>query len=313
MPFNIEDQYQQYLYPDAMDFVKNESSGRHVAAASNYSPQPTNANMNANANAKRAPLPPNAIKVLILNNPSKLNKRLIKFFTTNIDFMNRNGMFFEWVVVYEDEMDHYEEQNITEFPVLINGNEQIAGANGIIDRLRGSMSSSKQQGSRPSTGGNDDSELRNYFLKELDNKNDDDMDEDDMFANTITQRVAAMNKSRSVNGQHTVRMTNPEIHERTAKSASKHNNYNFNESRGDSRGASNYDNPLQNAMNNARKQTGKSASKPARADNLEYTPAEETSRRDAPSAAEIARTTSKGSMDDELMLRYWENQETTDF
>jgi hypothetical protein len=312
MPFNVEDQYQQYLYPDAMDFVNNERTGQ-VPAYNDYSPSP---NLEQPRESQRPKLPANAAKVLILNNPSKLNKKLIKFFVTNLDYMNSKGMFFELIVVYEDEMEHYDEQDITEFPMLIDGREQIAGVDSIINNLRSKISNTKNGriagggngrgggGGGGNGGGGGDNELRNYFLKELKN-DDDDVDDNDMFANTITQRVAAMNKARSASGQHTIRMSNPEIHERTARSASKHNNYGFNDDVGK------YDDPLQNAMQTARRKPY-TAPTPQRGDNLEYIPPEETPRYDAPSATDIARATSKGSMDDDLMLKYWENQETTD-
>ncbi len=270
MSFNIEDQYQQFLYPDAMEHIKNERQGK-ISIYDDY----------VKPVQKKKPLPSNAIKVLIMNNPSKLNKRLIKFFTANLDYMNSKNIFFEWIVVYDDEMEHYEDQNITEFPMLILNNEKIAGAGAIINKLQFIINDTKRNIKKEQMGG--DGELRNYFLKELDNKEDDDMDENDIFANTITQKIAAMNRKRQSAGQHTIKNSNPEVYERTARGASK--KYNFNDS--------NHRQPAE------------------RDNNLEYKHPRDLSA-GPPSASEIARVTNSGSIDDELMQKFWENMEETE-
>ncbi len=319
MPFNIEDQYQQYLYPESLGSGSNNDT--------NYGPMDYVDGKTSNARSVFPEDRDDSIKVLILNNPSKINKTLLKFFTKNIDIMNQNGMIFDWIVVYEDEMEQYEEQEITEFPVLVFKNEHIIGADAIInyllegipeENLKSSQVSKKNKNylnsdhrrksitSINASGVGADSDIRNYFLRELDNHQED-ADEDDIFANTVTQRVAAMNKARQINGQPTLKMSNPEIHERTARAASRQHNYRFNE------GPQNYDKSLQNAMNTARKQTERhhvAHQTRARNDNLDehgddahdnnFTP-------NTPNAVDIAKSTSDGSMDDELMLRYWEN------
>ncbi len=304
MSFSIEDQYQQFLYPDAMDYMANERNG-NVSVYQDYSSPPPQPDRGYSTGASqqtqtRNALPPNAIKILILNAPSKLNKRLIKFFMSNLEYMNTKGMFFDWIVVYEDEMEHYEEQNITEFPMLITEREKIAGASSIISKLQSMISGTKRASSSYASGNDPDGELRNYFLKELDNKQDDEVDDNDMFKNTLTERIAAMNKTRQASGQHAVKTTNPEIHERMARSASSNNNYNF-----DDRTRGGFDPHRYTRHTQPPVAAG-------RTDNLEYVPPEETPRNEAPSAADIARYTSNGSIDDQLMMNYWENQETTD-
>lgn len=289
MAFNIEDQYQQFLYPDAIDYVNNERNGR-VEIYQDYN------KVDNHSRGSKPSLPPNAIKILILNDPNKLNKRLIKFFMSNLEYMNSKNIFFDWIVVYDDEIDNYEEQDITEFPVLISEREKISGVNAIINRLQNIIASTKNTRGRSNIDGSE-GELRNYFLRELDDKRDDDMDEDSVFAQTVTQRIAAMNKSRQAAGQHAIRTSNPEIHERTARAASRNNNYGFNE--GTTYDPQRYTRHSEN--NNA-----------TRKDNLEYVPPEETPRQEAPTAAEIARVTNTGSIDDELMMGYWENQQETD-
>ncbi len=322
MSFNLEDQYQQYLYPESLDIDKSI----------NY-----NSSFNFDGNQKIIK-PQNAIgrgskmsnvQVLILNNPSKINKKLFNFFANNIDTFNQNGIIFEWIIVYEDEMEQYEEQEITEFPVIITDNDHIVGVDMIIDYLSGLVSDtelktepnypsrhrSKNKGKKKLNNNklsNDDSDIRNYFLKELDNKEEDD-DEDDIFANTVTQRVAMMNKARQKNGQPTIKMSNPEIHERTARAASRKNNYKFDNDQ-------NYDDTLQNAINNARKninqQTNNRTSEP-RTNNLELDHDEEEFRKNnikqTPSPVDVAKSTSTGSIDDELMLRYWENNTESEY
>ena len=285
MPFNIEDQYQQHLYSSF-----DEEGG-------NYNP--SSYKRPAKPNTKK--YVPNKIKVLILNNPSKLNKKLLMFFNDNLNIMNNKGMFFDWIVVYEDEMEQYEDQQITEFPVLIYEKEQIIGVNAIIKRLKLGISGPKSQSFNRGKAENGESDLRNYFLNEIDDNADEDADEDDVFASTVTQRVAAMNKARQANGQPTLKMSNPEIHERTARSASRQNNYKF-----DDNSAGRKD-PLQHAMNNARKKAGMTRTNNQRIDNLEYEEGDRNREHDAVSVVDIAKSTSTGSIDDELMVKYWEN------
>lgn len=289
MAFSLEDQYQQYLYPDAMNHVEKED---------NYAVQ---------IDKHKKALPSNAIKVFILDKPSNVNKRLIKFFKANLDYMNKKGLFFDWEIVYEDEVDFYEDQNITEFPLMMYNDDHIVGANAIIDALKTPSSNKKQyhsggdrgsHGSHGGRGGNggrrpgnvnidNEENLKDYFTKELENKDDDDMDDDEIFANTITQRVAAMNKARTVNGQPSVKMSNPEVYERTARDASRNKTYNFNENQ----------QPVR------------------RDDNLAYH--DNQTETAGASTVDILRQKKKNGsadtqMDDQMEMQFWENQEMTD-
>jgi hypothetical protein len=42
-----------------------------------------------------------------MNKPTKLTKKLLKFFINSVDDFNKVGIKFEWLVVYESEMEEY--------------------------------------------------------------------------------------------------------------------------------------------------------------------------------------------------------------
>lgn len=268
MSFSLEDQYQQYLYPTEPNY--SEEIPKKIP--------------------KRVKKPANT-KLLLLNKKSKANQRLIKFLKRNLDLLNSKNIIFEWVVVYDDEIDYYDEQNINEFPLLIYNKQHIVGVNSIIDFLHKIIEppAPKRTRERNIQAPQDEDEVRNYLLSEVKNDNDDDMDDDDMFRNTITQRIAAMNSARKTQGQHTISMSNPEIHDRMARTASKSHNYKFDQDE---------------APRFQREQPTRQISQ--RADNVMPQPFK------PPSPAEIAAQTSNGSADDELMLGFWENLEETD-
>jgi hypothetical protein len=316
----LEQQYQEYLYPESM-YYKHEdaqpqsvyggpqipmqsykqnlpgrarigqgNSGRNNISVNQPRPGMTNSNRLMDRSTSRAGQNNNQgdnqgdshikIEILILNKSSKLNKKLFKFFTTDLDYLNKKGFKFEWIIVYEDEMDIYEEQNIVDFPCMISANRRTAGVTQIINALRGNAKSGK-------TKSDDDGGLNSYFHQEINSKEEDDeMDEADMFSQSLTARLSAMQRARNLNGQPTTKLSDQEVHERTGRNAIKKNKYQHR--------------PQQ-------------AQRGPRGDNLEERRIEETPSKDVPSAAEIARATARpNNPDDELLAKFWENMTETE-
>jgi hypothetical protein len=124
MSFSLEDQYQQFLYPMEAD----DSPQKNIYTCGDKK--------------SVAARPAQNIKILLTSNASKPNKKLLKYFKQNLQPLNKAGLVFNWIVVYEDEMDLYEDQGITSFPVLIH-TETIVGVADIIDYLDWATSEKK--------------------------------------------------------------------------------------------------------------------------------------------------------------------------
>lgn len=265
--FNMEEQYQQYLHPDPSESDFSDSIPSAIRSVKGAGSARTNKAKN------RTP-----VKILQINKNSALNKKLLSFFNTGLDKLNATGYIFDWILVYPEEIDLYEEQGIKSFPVMLIDEKKITGTNAIIDFFGGAKCKKVRFAANTKISKNDDDMVRNYLLNELDNKDDDGMDDDEVFANTVTQRINAMNKARGAGGQHTISMSNPEIHERSARSASRHNNFDFEK-------------------------------RPTKNQNLS-----DSGAGSVDSAANILRktTSAKGDLDDDLMLKFWQNQEETE-
>jgi hypothetical protein len=165
------------------------------------------------------------IDILIMNSSSKLNKDLLKFFDKNLDVLVKNGMVFNWIVVYDDEEEIYERQNITEFPMMVDKikKRKIAGTSTIIEELRARLSAKKNQ---PTGVASQNDTLNDYLLQELNNTDDhDDENESDRFSRTLTARTASMHAARAKAGQHASKTSNPELHDQAARSASRSHGY----------------------------------------------------------------------------------------
>lgn len=72
---------------------------------------------------------------VLLKEKSKLNSKILKYFKKNITDLNNNKLYFEWIAVYEEEEEYYEEQGIDKFPSMIVGNSTITGVTNIIKSL----------------------------------------------------------------------------------------------------------------------------------------------------------------------------------
>lgn len=162
---------------------------------------------------------------ILLKKGSKLNKKLIEFFKTHLEFLNHNGFLFEWIAVYEDEIDFYEEQGIDKFPALIADNNNIYGVKNIMDSIsqiiskinevnyQNNQQSKQSQRSTPAKkydNMEEGEELNDYMmnmLKSQDKEGDD--DDADSAANNLHKRTMAMTKARSDGGLHTVNNDGP--------------------------------------------------------------------------------------------------------
>lgn len=218
MPFNLEKQYQEYLYPESVGVFEGTGAGNRAGNGAGTGTAAT-----AHRRQQKKALPKNVIKILLLNKPSKLNKRLLKFFNDNLELLNKRKAFFKWITVYESEIAEYEEQNITEFPVMISQRETIYGVNKIINALENIIYN------RETFVKNEGDVVRDYFIKNIDptDAGDDDYDENDAFSNSVHEKMTAMMKSRSMAGQHSPKTTNPEVYDRAAresKAGSRRNN-----------------------------------------------------------------------------------------
>ncbi len=147
---------------------------------------------------------------VLLKNPSKFNKKLIDYFIKNIHKFNRKYIKFEWIPVFPDEMEYYEEQNITKFPTLIiDENNNIEGTNEIIKKLNVvlnadlSKQSSKSTAAKSSANGGagvagvarNDGDMKNYFMNAL-KDNTEDEDEVDTFRQDLNKKAADMMRVR---------------------------------------------------------------------------------------------------------------------
>lgn len=154
---------------------------------------------------------------ILLKHDSKLNKKLIDFFKENLYELNTAGCKFEWIPVFDDEIEFYEEQDIYKFPVLIlNETNNVIGVTNIIKRLNtvfgepepmqhrpAQKATNNQSKSNPSFIQNDE-DLKEYLMNEIQPKGrDDDDDESDDVNKDISQRMASMFNQRKQMHQET--------------------------------------------------------------------------------------------------------------
>lgn len=232
------------------------------------------------------------IKVILTNKHTDNNKKLLKFFELNLNTLNSNGLFFNWIIAYPEEKELYLEQGIKEFPLLIpngenNTSNYIKGPNTIMNYIKKLLESLQNKNIPKNFEENGEFDINSYFINQMQNEEDeDDMDESARFSNTLTNRLAQMQKARDNVGQHSSSMSNPEIHERNAQIASRNSTFNFNKS------PSNITNSKQQNI---------------RSNNLE-----------PPSAVEILQHNkskkgggSDADLDNDLLEKFYSNMETT--
>lgn len=144
---------------------------------------------------------------VLLKQGSQLNKKIINYFKQNLSILNQSLCVFEWIAVYDEEIEYYDEQGIDKFPALILGNNNTMGITNIIQTLDNVTKTIKTistvQRKGPQTKKETEEEMHEFLLRELKSKDaDKEDDEQDSISNTISQRVSTMNKSRADNGLH---------------------------------------------------------------------------------------------------------------
>lgn len=213
-------------------------------------------------------------KILMKQN-SQLNKKIINYFKQNLSILNKNLFVFEWIVVYDEELEHYEEQNIDKFPALV-GRSIIMGVSNIIQALDTLVSNTQVPVKRSSPQSKKETaeEMHDFLLNELKSKDaEKDDDDQDNISNTISQRVSSMNKSRADNGLHA--MGKPSA---VAESDSDDDIF------------------TKTPTLSMAKKTPTKASAPTK----------------ALTTSELIQATTKGDDEDKMMSQFWQNQEETE-
>lgn len=219
---------------------------------------------------------------ILLRDESQLNKKVIDFFKNNLRDLNNNKLMFEWIIVYEEEMELYEDQGIEKFPVMIIEDTHITGVNNIIKALKSILVKETNTCAPNYINREKGEELKDYFMDELNSQgNDNNNEDDDDFSSNLSQRMATMNTNRQNNGLHTISnmvdsAAEPEtdIYGKVVK-------------------------PKQSVANLL--------------SSINLPKVNNTFKQKQPnSAVNIAKKISNKSADDDLMMRYLENQEETD-
>lgn len=259
---------------------------------------------------------------VLMKEDSKLNNNVIRYFKNNLHKLNRRNIVFKWVIVYEEEEELYDEQGITKFPTLVYDDVNISGVSNIVRFLDitsqnggdaalddfnqrsngGNMQrNGNQQGNRNNHGnsqGNRNTprgpsvnqisqgdDIKDYFMNALKDDNMD-MDTEPDPSSEISKRLAAMNNARrsagmAINGQGS---SNPELHEAAAKKR-----VHFTDPVDDNPRNQQYNNYGQN--NNSRNNTNVQLST---------------------RTMDLIKQGGSGDQDDDMMDKFWANQEETE-
>jgi hypothetical protein len=160
------------------------------------------------------PKPPVRECQILLKSESKLNDKLLDFFKRNLKKLNGTRTMFEWVVVYEDEVEYYEDQDIDKFPAMVlNGNitfgltdikkalNELVFPNKSKPVTNNKRSQQPSQKDPPKFTDSTGDDVRDYFLNDI-NKNEkcDEVDETNEFGQTLSRRMTAMMEARAKSG-----------------------------------------------------------------------------------------------------------------
>jgi hypothetical protein len=77
-----------------------------------------------------------SITLILSNKPSDLNKKLINFFNSNLSTLNKSLLVFDFEVANPDKIDEYVARGITNYPILINNTTKVTGAEKIMKYLK---------------------------------------------------------------------------------------------------------------------------------------------------------------------------------
>jgi hypothetical protein len=76
------------------------------------------------------------LNLICSSNPSDLNKKLIKFFNLNLQSLNKANLVFKFEVAHPNEASVFVKRGIKNYPVLINNQTSVSGAEKIIRYLK---------------------------------------------------------------------------------------------------------------------------------------------------------------------------------
>lgn len=74
--------------------------------------------------------------LIVSNKPSPLNKKLIKFLNMNLLSLNKASISFDFEVAHPNKADSYIKRGITQYPVLMQNDTSIVGVEKIIQHLK---------------------------------------------------------------------------------------------------------------------------------------------------------------------------------
>jgi hypothetical protein len=190
--------------PEFQDMFRAERLNMDYAVNRNIYQQPPTMNpQNRNsANAADAIdihasiLPNNKIQLFMTNNANAFNVKLLQFVGKNLAALNANNIFFDFIVVFPEEMDAYAESNIVDFPMLRGQNMSRVGTQNITQYL-GSLLRDSNVIAAPK---NDDI-VRNYMQNEIDNKLDNEDTDGNQNTHAFQQRMHELTELRRNSGQ----------------------------------------------------------------------------------------------------------------
>jgi len=171
---------------------------------------------------------------VLMKQSSKLNKKIIDFFKRNLVELNRSSYIFEWISVNEEEVDFYAEQDIDKFPSIVINNKVTAGISNITSTLKNIIKPNNSQQPDRQTGNsnpkvNTESDLKDYFMNEIQPGNDDEDEDDTQQANMHKKASELMSKRHSMGLENPSiggTSSNPEVHDQ--RNNSRNNNSNNN-------------------------------------------------------------------------------------
>ena len=159
---------------------------------------------------------------LLLKNESKLNKELINFFKKNLQNLNKNGLIFDWIIVYNDELEIYADEGISKFPMMITENsDKIIGKTKIIQTLVSAVhnnnnptkTTNKSKKKNPAKSVQSADDMKGYMMNELNRNDDTEVDDNEVATNDLTRRASIMNEARRNNRMHVGNASSPEIYD----------------------------------------------------------------------------------------------------
>jgi hypothetical protein len=189
---------------------------------------PLSTNINNKKNLPRKAPKRESLHILLTNKVSSNNRKLLEFFENCLDELVQSGQVFKWTIVYPEEREEYREQGIDKFPVLLLDDEQVIGADNIIDYIMPEPEEDIAPSKKVGQNENGEYDVHKYMTDELqlpknddgkfiNNGVDDEEDENDKFSRTLFQRARDMDEIRRKSGQHSSKQKNPDVQEKFTK------------------------------------------------------------------------------------------------